>query len=151
MDLLEKMRKKRFLRKNPDRCGNCHEKMRPEDKYCAFCGTQRGQGSFHPYVNQRLYAYGPPVKRKYKCEKCGHLIKPDVVLYEEGLDNDTIQGAVSAISRAQVLIVGGTSLVVYPAAGLIRYFGGDKIVLLNKGQTSLDSQADLAISAPIST
>ena len=73
MDILEEIRKKKFLRKHPDRCGNCHEKMRPDDKYCSICGTQRGQGSFHPYVNQNLYAYGPPVKRKYKCEKCGYL------------------------------------------------------------------------------
>ena len=84
-----------------------------------------------------------------RCEKCGGIIKPDVVLYEEGLDQKTLEAAVSAISRAQVLIVGGTSLVVYPAAGLLRYFGGDRIVLINKGATSMDSQADLLIQEPI--
>ena len=63
-----------------------------------------------------------------KCEKCGGLIKPDVVLYEEALDDDVISGAVNAISKADTLIVGGTSLVVYPAAGLINYFRGDNIV-----------------------
>ena len=72
-----------------------------------------------------------------------------MVLYEEGLDQKTLEAAVSAISRAQVLIVGGTSLVVYPAAGLLRYFGGDRIVLINKGATSMDSQADLLIQEPI--
>ncbi|MGI6118331.1 MAG: NAD-dependent protein deacylase [Bilifractor sp.] len=84
-----------------------------------------------------------------KCEKCGGVVKPDVVLYEEGLDGATIQGAVDAISKADVLIVGGTSLVVYPAAGLIRYFRGDKLVLINKGQTGLNTEADLVIREPI--
>ena len=84
-----------------------------------------------------------------RCSKCGGIIKPDVVLYEEGLDNSTIQGAVDAISHADVLIIGGTSLVVYPAAGLIDYFHGSKLVLLNKGATSRDAGADLIIDAPI--
>ncbi|RHV91288.1 NAD-dependent protein deacylase [Lachnospiraceae bacterium OF09-33XD] len=77
------------------------------------------------------------------CRECGGMIKPDVVLYEEGLDQKTIQEAISVISHAQVLIVGGTSLVVYPAAGLIQYFSGDKIVLINKGATGMDKSADL--------
>ncbi len=84
-----------------------------------------------------------------KCDKCGGIIKPDVVLYEEGLDQDTISGAISAISRADVLIIGGTSLVVYPAAGLVDYFRGDALVLINKGATSRDSQADLCIADSI--
>ena len=84
-----------------------------------------------------------------RCPKCGGVIKPDVVLYEEGLDQDTISGAVSAISNADVLIIGGTSLVVYPAAGLIDYFKGDALVLINKGSTTRDSQADLCISDSI--
>ena len=84
-----------------------------------------------------------------KCDVCGDTIKPDVVLYEEGLDNDTIQGAVEAIANADVLIIGGTSLVVYPAAGLINYYHGNKLVLINKGSTSVDSTADLVINAPI--
>ena len=80
---------------------------------------------------------------------CGGTIKPDVVLYEEGLDSGTIQSSVRAISEAQVLIVGGTSLAVYPAAGLIDYFQGDKVVLINKGATSRDAHADLVIKEPI--
>ena len=83
------------------------------------------------------------------CRECGGMIKPDVVLYEEGLDQKTIQEAISAISHAQVPIVGGTSLVVYPAAGLIQYFSGDKIVLINKGATGMDKSADLLIQEPI--
>ncbi len=84
-----------------------------------------------------------------KCDVCGATIKPDVVLYEEGLDDETIQGAVNAIADADVLIIGGTSLVVYPAAGLINYYHGNKLVLINKGSTSVDSRADLVINAPI--
>lgn len=84
-----------------------------------------------------------------KCDACGAMVKPDVVLYEEGLDNDTISGAVSAISRADVLIIGGTSLVVYPAAGLIDYYKGHKLVLINKSTTPRDSIADLVINDSI--
>ena len=84
-----------------------------------------------------------------KCDVCGGVIKPDVVLYEEGLDQDCIEGAVSAIRKADCLIIGGTSLVVYPAAGLIDYFRGDKLVLINKSATSRDRSADLVISEPI--
>ncbi|MDO5701918.1 MAG: NAD-dependent protein deacylase [Lachnospiraceae bacterium] len=83
------------------------------------------------------------------CDACGGLVKPDVVLYEEGLDQDVINGAVRAIMEADCMIIGGTSLVVYPAAGLIDYFRGDKLVLVNKSQTSRDRGADLVISAPI--
>ena len=79
------------------------------------------------------------------CPKCGGKVKPDVVLYEEGLDNDTITGAVRAISQADTLILGGTSLVVYPAAGLINYFKGKNLVLINKSSTSADNKADLVI------
>lgn len=84
-----------------------------------------------------------------KCESCGGIIKPDVVLYEEGLDMDTMRAAIDAISNADVLIIGGTSLVVYPAAGLIDYYRGHKLVLVNKSATPMDSRADLIISAPI--
>ena len=80
---------------------------------------------------------------------CGGIIKPDVVLYEEGLDNEVIRGAVEAISNAQVLIIGGTSLAVYPAAGLIDYFHGDALVVINKSPTSRDVHADLLITEPI--
>ena len=79
------------------------------------------------------------------CPVCGGLVKPDVVLYEEGLDQDTVEGAVLAISRADMLIVGGTSLVVYPAAGLINYYQGNKLVLINRDPTPYDGQADLVI------
>lgn len=79
------------------------------------------------------------------CDACGGLVKPDVVLYEESLDTDTINGAVAAISSADCLIVAGTSLVVYPAAGFIRYFRGKYFVLINKTPTSADSRADLVI------
>ena len=80
---------------------------------------------------------------------CGGIVRPDVVLYEEGLDQDVIEGAVAAIRRADMLIIGGTSLVVYPAAGLINYYAGKKLVLINKSPTGMDYRADLAISAPI--
>ena len=83
------------------------------------------------------------------CDSCGGIIKPDVVLYEEGLDDKTIEGSVRAISNADCMIVAGTSLTVYPAAGLIRYFGGKHLVLINKSQTSLDSRADLVINQPV--
>lgn len=83
------------------------------------------------------------------CSKCGGSIKPDVVLYEEGLDNQTISEAVRYISEAQVLIIGGTSLAVYPAAGLIDYFKGDKLVVINKAPTPRDKYADLLIQEPI--
>ena len=80
-----------------------------------------------------------------KCDKCGGRVKPDVVLYEEGLDEDVINGAVEAISKADTLIVGGTTLIVYPAAGLIHYFHGKNIVLINKTETPADANADLVI------
>lgn len=79
------------------------------------------------------------------CDKCGGRIKPDVVLYEEGLDENVIDGAVTAIAEADTLIVGGTTLIVYPAAGLIRYFKGRKLVLINMSSTQADSIADLVI------
>lgn len=82
------------------------------------------------------------------CE-CGGIIKPDVVLYEEGLDQKTIQGAVEAISHADTLIIGGTSLVVYPAASFIDYFRGSHLAVINKTQTAKAVRADLSISAPI--
>lgn len=82
------------------------------------------------------------------CE-CGGRIKPDVVLYEEGLDMDVMSKAVNYIANADVLIIGGTSLVVYPAAGLIDYYRGHKLVLINKQATTRDSQADLVIQGPI--
>ena len=83
------------------------------------------------------------------CPKCGGRVKPDVVLYEEGLNSEILNRSVEAILHADVLIIGGTSLVVYPAAGLIDYYRGNKLVLVNKSATSRDAEADLVISAPI--
>ena len=80
---------------------------------------------------------------------CGGIVRPDVVLYEERLDNDTIAGAVAAIGAADTLIIGGTSLIVYPAAGLIDYFRGAHLVLINRSETSADRRAELVIREPI--
>lgn len=80
-----------------------------------------------------------------RCEKCGGIVKPDVVLYEEGLDQHTLNEAVKAIKGADMLIIGGTSLAVYPAAGLIDYFSGKYLVLINKASTPRDNMADLVI------
>lgn len=91
-----------------------------------------------------LHSTGVP-----KCDACGGPIKPDVVLYEEGLDEDVIQSALYYISHADMLIIGGTSLVVYPAAGLVNYSNGHKLVLINKSSTDMDSRADLVIKEPI--
>lgn len=84
-----------------------------------------------------------------RCRACGGLIKPDVVLYEEGLDTDIMTNAIKDISRADMLIIGGTSLVVYPAAGLINYYRGNRLVLINKTPTPADKHANLVIQAPI--
>ena len=81
-----------------------------------------------------------------KCS-CGGIIKPDVVLYEEGLDQQVLSAAVNAIRHADMLIIGGTSLIVYPAAGLIDYYRGNKLVLINKSTTPMDARADLLIQA----
>lgn len=105
--------------------------------YCQKCGA------FYD-ARYMLESKGIP-----KCEKCGGIIKPDVVLYEEGLDDATMRGAIRAISHADVLIIGGTSLTVYPAAGLIDYYNGNKLVLINKSVTSMDSRADLLVQGPI--
>ena len=83
------------------------------------------------------------------CEKCGGRIKPDVVLYEESLDYDTMQKSIDHIRKADMLIIGGTSLVVYPAAGFVNYFRGKHLVLINKSSTSFDGKADLVISDSI--
>ena len=83
------------------------------------------------------------------CTKCGGIVKPDVVWYEEGLDDTIVNSAIDAISNADTLIIGGTSLIVYPAAGLINYFKGENLVLINKSQTSCDHKATLVIHQPI--
>ena len=84
-----------------------------------------------------------------RCEKCGGIIKPDVVLYEEGLDEAIIEASVNSIGNADTLIVGGTSLIVYPAAGLLNYFKGKEIVLINKSETGYDHRATLVINDSI--
>ena len=101
--------------------------------YCMKCGR------FYPpeYIRDSK----DPVPH---CE-CGGKIKPDVVLYEEGLDNDVVNGAIHAISKADLMIVAGTSLTVYPAAGLVRYFRGRHLVLINRDATPMDSECDLVI------
>ncbi len=91
-----------------------------------------------------LHSAGVP-----KCPACGGIVKPDVVLYEEGLDQETLEAAVLSISRTDMLIVGGTSLVVYPAAGLIDYYRGNRLVLINRDPTPYDGRADLVIHDPI--
>ena len=105
--------------------------------YCERCGK------FFD-AEYMLHAQGVP-----KCDACGGPIKPDVVLYEEGLDNKTLTDAISYISNADVLIMGGTSLVVYPAAGLIDYYKGNKLILVNKTPTARDSVADLVVQGSI--
>lgn len=104
--------------------------------YCAICGRFYG-------LDYIIHSEGVPL-----CD-CGGAVKPDVVLYEEGLDNQILEKAVDYIRKADMLIVGGTSLVVYPAAGLIDYYRGNKLVLVNKTATSRDFQADLVISDSI--
>lgn len=84
-----------------------------------------------------------------KCEKCGGTVKPDVVLYEEALNDENMSDALRYISEADTLIIGGTSLVVYPAAGLIRYFRGRKLVVINMSPTQSDANADLLIADKI--
>ncbi len=105
--------------------------------YCQSCGK------FFDAKYMRDYPGVP------KCDACGGNIKPAVVLYEESLDMDVMERAVRYISAADMLIIGGTSLVVYPAAGLINYYNGHKLVLINKGSTSADSSADLVIADSI--
>ena len=102
--------------------------------YCEKCGKFYG-------LDFILRSTGVP-----RCE-CGGTVKPDVVLYEEGLSEDVLARSVSAIRQADVLIIGGTSLTVYPAAGLVRYYRGEKLVVINK--TSLETGADLTITEPI--
>ena len=104
--------------------------------YCMKCGR-----SFT--AQQILDSTGVPT-----CS-CGGTVKPDVVLYEESLDNRTIQGALNDIENADMLIIGGTSLAVYPAASLVHYYRGNKLVLINKSPTPYDSHADLILAGPI--
>ena len=104
--------------------------------YCMRCGKFHG-------IEAITGSDGVP-----HCE-CGGIIKPDVVLYEEGLDDKVVSGAVEAIAKADTLIIGGTSLNVYPAAGLIRYFSGKHLVIINMSPTQMDGNADLLIADKI--
>ncbi|MBR7064328.1 MAG: NAD-dependent protein deacylase [Treponema sp.] len=96
------------------------------------------------FITEQTQKNGVP-----KCSKCGGIVKPDVVLYEEGLDQACINGAVKAIGEADMLIIGGTSLTVYPAAGLVNYFRGNKIVIINKTSTGNEAGATLVFHEPI--
>ena len=105
--------------------------------YCMKCGRLFG-------LDYVMNSKGVP-----HCDKCGGIVKPDVVLYEEGLDEDTIQRSISAIMTCDTLIIIGTSLRVYPAAGFIRYFRGRHLVVINKDATSYDSNCDLVFNEDV--
>ena len=111
--------------------GNVHR------NYCENCGRYFG-------LDYVLNSKGVP-----HCDKCGAIVKPDVVLYEESLNDDTISRSISAIMTCDVLVVIGTSLSVYPAAGFVRYFRGEYIVLINKQPTPYDNQADLLFNEDV--
>lgn len=150
---------------------NCHialAKLEEMGKLQAIV-TQNIDGLHQAAGSKRVYELHGSVHRNYcmrchsfyntdyilqsdgvpKCEMCEGAVKPDVVLYEEGLDQNIISGAVHAIANADTLIIGGTSLVVYPAAGLIDYFRGKSLVLINKTSTPADQRADLVINDSI--
>ena len=130
--------------------------------------TQNIDGLHQKAGSKRVYELHGSVWRNYclKCGKgytvyevmkvngvpycqCGGLIKPDVVLYEEGLDDEVVMGAINAIANAKTLIVGGTSLIVYPAAGLLRYFRGTNLVVINRSATKMDGMANLLFTEDI--
>ena len=151
----------------PNRAHKALAKLEQEGKLSAVV-TQNIDGLHQKAGSKKVYELHGSVLRNY-CEKCGKfydtdyimdeshcengiphcecggIVKPDVVLYEEMLDEDCISGAVSAISSADTLVIGGTSLVVYPAAGLINYFNGKNLVLINKTETPYDGRANLVI------
>ena len=109
--------------------------------YCVRCRT--------PYTAEELAAAHERASDGIPRCECGGIIRPDVVLYEEALDTDVLRGAIEAISRANLLLIAGTSLVVYPAAGLIDYFRGSHLAIVNRDPTPRDRQADLCIAASI--
>lgn len=111
--------------------------------YCQSCKHAYGFSDFIDENRRRPNSFIP------RCD-CGGILKPDVVLYEEALNDDTVTGAIRAIQSADMLIVGGTSLVVYPAAGLLRYFHGKHLVLINRDTTPYDDQATLVIHDDLS-
>lgn len=152
-----------FLEAKPNKA---HLKLAELEKAgkCKAIVTQNIDGLHQAAGSERVYELHGSVLRNYcvTCHKffsadyikestgvptceCGGIIKPDVVLYEEGLNSAILKGAVEAIAKADMLIIGGTSLAVYPAAGLIDYYEGDKLVLINKSETVQDKRADLVI------
>ena len=145
----------------PNRAHKALAKLEAEGKLAAVI-TQNIDGLHQKAGSKKVFELHGSVHRNYcrRCAKfysgedllqttgvprctCGGLIKPDVVLYEEGLDGDCIENSVTAISNADLLIVGGTSLTVYPAAGLLRYYRGNRLVLINRDETPYDHSADL--------
>lgn len=148
-----------------------HEKLAQWEREgkCKAVVTQNIDGLHQMAGSQKVYELHGSIHRNYctkchkffdaayvknsegcpVCDECGGLIKPDVVLYEEGLDNETVSNAIYAIRHADVMIIGGTSLAVYPAAGMIDYFKGSHLILINKSETARDSQADLVINDSI--
>ena len=106
--------------------------------YCMKCHT------FYP-LSKIVNSNGIPL-----CDKCGGIVKPDVVLYEEGLDQETIESAINAIENAELMIILGTSLNVYPAASFVRYFRGKYLAIINKSQTPADNECDIVIHDGIS-
>lgn len=110
--------------------------------YCMDCGRQHPEG--YPDAPEKSRDGVVPL-----CTECGGIVRPDIVLYGEALDERVVAGATGAISRADVLIVGGTSLVVYPAAGMLRHFRGEHLVLINKQPTGYDDRAGLIFREPI--
>ena len=156
-----------FLEAKPNKAHLKLAELEAKGKLSAII-TQNIDGLHQAAGSKKVYELHGSIHRNYcqKCGKfydaayvknakgiphcqCGGIIKPDVVLYEEGLDNEVIQGAISAIQSADMLIIGGTSLVVYPAAGFIDYFRGNRLVVLNKSATARDVYADLCIQKPI--
>lgn len=152
-----------YLDAKPSRPHEFLAKLEQKGKLSAIV-TQNIDGLHQAAGSKKVYELHGSVLRNYclKCHKfysaediknsegipkctCGGMIKPDVVLYEEGLDDATVRGSIQAIAEADLLIVGGTSLNVYPAASFIDYFQGNKMVLINKSTTPYDSKADLVI------
>jgi NAD-dependent deacetylase len=130
-------------------CTRCHTFYSLD--YILRPNGPNGAGSESDMTNGPAGAGGGPDSGIPRCIRCGGIIKPDVVLYEEPLDQEVMEGAINAMANADLLIVGGTSLVVYPAASLINYFHGGNLVLINKSETPYDNRADLVIHDSIGT
>lgn len=156
-----------FPNAEPNACHKGLAEMEEEGKLRAIV-TQNIDGLHQKAGSKKVFELHGSVWRNFcqKCKKghtmsaiiakdgipycdCGGVIKPDVVLYEEGLDDEVVRGAVYAISEAKTLIVGGTSLVVYPAAGLLRYFQGEHLVVINRTPTSADKNAEILFTEDI--